>query len=182
MKDLKTLTKDELFGILTAYEMRREDKLAQKEVSFKASKKGKRKNHTPKESTRSELDEAEAYFMRKFKKGKGKYKSKFPFKCFNCGKVGHYASKCPQNESDSSEEEKKCYSKKKGKKYFKKNFSKHKKNFYSKQSSSSSEENSEDISSSDGEEILFMAMKVKDDEDEKEEGQEAMCDEEDVDL
>ncbi|XP_057833096.1 uncharacterized protein LOC131043884 [Cryptomeria japonica] len=125
MKDLKTLTKDELFGILIAYEMRREDKPSQKEVSFKASKKGKNKNHTPKESTSSESDEAEAYFMRKFKKGKGKYKGKFPFKCFNCGKVGHYASKCPQNESDSSEEEKKSYSKKKGKKYFKKNYSKH---------------------------------------------------------
>ncbi|XP_059076871.1 uncharacterized protein LOC131876101 [Cryptomeria japonica] len=177
MKDLKTLTKDELFGILTAYEMRREDKPSQKEVSFKASKKGKNKNHTPKESTSSESDEVEAYFMRKFKKGKGK----FPFKCFNCGKVGHYASKCPQNESDSSEEEKKSYSKKKGKKYFKKNYSKHKKSFYSKQSSSSLEETSEDMSSSDGEEILFMAMKVKDDEDEKEEGQEAICDEEDID-
>ncbi|XP_059070585.1 uncharacterized protein LOC131860219 [Cryptomeria japonica] len=127
MKDLKTLTKDELFGILTAYEMRREDKPSQKEV-------------------------------------------------------GHYASKCPQNESDSSEEEKKNYPKEKGKKYFKQNYSKHKKSFYSKQSSSSSEESSEDMSSSDGEEILFMVVKVEDDEDEKEEDQEAMSDEEDVDL
>ncbi|XP_059066273.1 uncharacterized protein LOC131857603 [Cryptomeria japonica] len=43
MKDLKTLTKDELFGILTAYEMRTEDKPSQKEVAFKISKKGKKK-------------------------------------------------------------------------------------------------------------------------------------------
>ncbi|XP_059075439.1 uncharacterized protein LOC131875357 [Cryptomeria japonica] len=178
MKDLEKLAKDELHGILTAYEMRVEHKPSQKEVSFKASKKGKNKNYVPNESASSKSDEAEACFMRKFKKGKGK----FPFKCFNCGKVGHYASKCPQNESENSEEEKKNYSKKKGKKSFKKNFSKHKKSFYSRQRSSSSEENFEDSTSSDGEEILFMAMKVEDDEDEKEAEQEVTCDEEDVNL
>ncbi|XP_057819720.1 uncharacterized protein LOC131032702 [Cryptomeria japonica] len=182
MKDLGKLTKDELHGILTAYKMRVEDKPSQKGVSFKASKKGKNKNYAPNESASSGSDDAEAYFMRKFKKGKGKYKGKFPFKCFNCGKVGHYASKCAQNESESSEEEKKNYSKKKGNKSFKKNFSKHKKSFYSRQSSSSSEESFEDCSSSDGEETLFMAMKVEDDEDEKESEQEVACDEEDVDL
>ncbi|XP_059076911.1 uncharacterized protein LOC131876135 [Cryptomeria japonica] len=152
MKDLEKLTKDKLHGILTAYEMRVEHKPSQKEVSFKASKKGKNNNYVPNESTSSESNEAEAYFMRKLKKGKGKYKGKFAFKCFNYGKVGHYASKCPQNESENSEEEKKNYSKKKGNKSFKKNFSKHKKSFYSRQSSSSSEENFEDCTSSDGEE------------------------------
>ncbi|XP_059068920.1 uncharacterized protein LOC131859326 [Cryptomeria japonica] len=69
MKDLKTLTKDELFGILTAYEMRREDKPSQKEQAFKISKKGKNKNHAPKESSSSESDEAESYFNEEIQKG-----------------------------------------------------------------------------------------------------------------
>ena len=29
------------------------------------------------------------------KKGLGKYKGNMPFKCFNCGKIGHFAYKSP---------------------------------------------------------------------------------------
>jgi hypothetical protein len=43
--------------------------------------------------------------VRKFKKGYGKYKGKLPFKCFNCGKVGHFAAKSPYAKDESSDNE-----------------------------------------------------------------------------
>jgi hypothetical protein len=36
---------------------------------------------------------------------RGKYKGKFPFKCFNCGKVGHFVAKCPYAKNESSDNE-----------------------------------------------------------------------------
>jgi len=33
--------------------------------------------------------------VRKLKRGFGKYKGKLPFKCFNCGRVVHFAAKFP---------------------------------------------------------------------------------------
>ena len=64
-------------------------------------------------------EKEEAKFVRKFKRGIGKYKGKLPFKCFNCGRIGHYAKKCHFEE-------------KKG--FYKKNI------LYSKEDSSSSDE------------------------------------------
>jgi hypothetical protein len=44
--------------------------------------------------------------VRNLKRGTDKYKGKIPLKCFNCGKFGHFASKCPYaGDSDSDEEE-----------------------------------------------------------------------------
>ena len=41
------------------------------------------------------MDVTEEKFVRRLKKGLGKYKGKKTFKCFNCGKIGHFESKCP---------------------------------------------------------------------------------------
>ena len=85
LSDLKILHIDQLLGILTAYEMRiGKDKSTTQEAYFKADK------HTD-----SEMDVAGEKFVRRLKKGSGKYKGKIPFKCFKCGKISHFASKCP---------------------------------------------------------------------------------------
>ena len=60
------------------------DKSTTREASFKEDK-----------NTDSKMDVVEAKNLRRLKKGSGKYKGKMPFKCFKCGKIGHFASKCP---------------------------------------------------------------------------------------
>lgn len=42
-------------------------------------------------------------FVQKLKKGKGKYKGKLSFKCFNCGGVGHFTGKYPFNEKNKND-------------------------------------------------------------------------------
>jgi hypothetical protein len=107
LNDLKTLSIDQLLGTLTAYEMRiSKDKSITREASFKEDK-----------NTDSELDDIEAKFVRRLKKGSGKYQGKLPFKCFNCGKIGHFSSKCPHQKKDQNFDDEKKY---KFKKYSKK--------------------------------------------------------------
>ncbi len=79
IKDLEKLSKDELHGILAAYEIRTESYSPSKaEAAFKISKK------THKYRTSLEYDE-EAHFTKKLQCRIGKYKGKLPLKCFNCG-------------------------------------------------------------------------------------------------
>jgi hypothetical protein len=47
----------------------------------------------------------EAQFVRNLKGGPGKYKGKLPFKCFNCGRIGHFVAKCPYEEREDSDDE-----------------------------------------------------------------------------
>ena len=46
------------------------------------------------EKTKDDSDEEEI-FVRKLKKGTREYKGNLPFKCFNCGRIGHYSKKFP---------------------------------------------------------------------------------------
>jgi hypothetical protein len=43
--------------------------------------------------------------VRRLKKGLGKYQGKLPFKCFNCGKIGHFENKCPHKKHDQNSED-----------------------------------------------------------------------------
>jgi hypothetical protein len=99
LNDLKTLPIDQLLGTLTTYEMRIcKDKSITREASFKADK-----------NIDSDLVDIEAKFVRRLKKGSGKYQDNLPFKWFNCGKIGHFASKCPHQKKDHNSDDEKKY-------------------------------------------------------------------------
>jgi hypothetical protein len=100
--DLKTMTLDQLFGTLTAYEMRiTKGKSTTREAYFKVEK-----------NIDSDIDEIEANFVRRLKKGLGKYKGKLPFKCFNCCKIGHFANKFPHKRKDQTYDDEENHKKK----------------------------------------------------------------------
>jgi hypothetical protein len=94
--NLYNITMDELHGILIAYVMRIGKERPEKgETTFKASKVKKKQEKVFNEYQSEIFDEEIANFMKKLKKGTGRYKGKFPLICFNCGKIEHFASKCP---------------------------------------------------------------------------------------
>ena len=136
---------DELHGILTAYEFRiGQNRPSRKDATFKASKEWKKSEVLPKNHL-EKSDNEEALFIKKLKKGIGKYKGKLPLKCFDCRKIGQFASKCPyskQDDSDDGETSKKS----------KKRIAGNKKNFNNKKNTFYSMENSEDEETSDDEE------------------------------
>jgi hypothetical protein len=90
LNDLKDLSIDQLLGTLNAYEMRiGKDKPTSREASFIEYK-----------NEDFEPNEIEEKFVRRLKKGSGKYQGKFPFKFFNCEKIGHFASMSPHKKHD----------------------------------------------------------------------------------
>ncbi|GLJ07858.1 hypothetical protein SUGI_0075690 [Cryptomeria japonica] len=100
--DLKTFKMDELFGSLIAYEMRTIcDTSSRKEEIFNITKKGK--EVTTHEESSEESDVEVANFVRKLKRGTERYKGNLPLKCFNCGKVGHFAANFPHKETGGDE-------------------------------------------------------------------------------
>lgn len=158
-KDLDTLSLDELYGTLTAYEMRvgkgRGKGIGNKEVVFKAIQKLKIKEET--ESEDSDNEEENANLAKRFGTGQGKYKGKLPFKCFNCGKIGHYASRCPKrkdkqghNDDDDTEE-------RKSKAYFRRN-NQGRRALVSKQAKQHEEEESSNDSDEEPEGLCFMVF------------------------
>ena len=110
--DIELMTVDQIHGIFTAYEMRtRKDGLLRKEAAFKVSKETKRSKSLSKNFSKNSDDE-EYIFIKKLERGTGKYKGKIPLKCFKCGKIGHYASKCPYPKQEDSDDEEPCSHKK----------------------------------------------------------------------
>ena len=95
MANLKDLKMDQLHGTLIAYEMREGmEKSEPKEATFRVSSKGK-EHKVHQVCSNNESNQELAQLARKLKCGSGKYKGKFPFKCFDCGRVGRFLSKLP---------------------------------------------------------------------------------------
>ncbi|XP_059067536.1 uncharacterized protein LOC131858341 [Cryptomeria japonica] len=100
-KDLKIFSMDELFGSLSSYKMRTISvEETKREVVFTFEKKGKEVASSVDDE---ESDVVEANFVRKLKKGLGKYRGKLHFKFFDYGKIGHFVAKCPYKKEDKNE-------------------------------------------------------------------------------
>jgi hypothetical protein len=107
LNDLKTLSIDQLIGTLTAYEMRiSKDKSITREASFKEDK-----------NIDFELDDIEEKICEKVKERIKKISRQVTLQIFNCGKIGHFESKCPHKKKDQNSDDENKY---KFKKYSKK--------------------------------------------------------------
>ena len=95
---LQSVTIVQVHGILTAFEMRKGGSSEIRESSFKASAKGKEKEDLKESGYISE--EEEVNFVKKLQWDSGRFRGKLPFKCFACGRVGHYAAKFPHDKGN----------------------------------------------------------------------------------
>jgi hypothetical protein len=147
LNDLKTLSIDQILGTLTAYEMIiSKDKSITREASFKEDK-----------NIDSELDDIEAKFVRKLKKGSRKYQGKLPFKCFNYGKIGYFSSKRPHKKKDQKDQNSNDEKNYKFKKYSKK------KSLYANNDDSSEDIDSDSSYEDKVNDFMLMAMGDLDD-------------------
>ena len=89
------------------------------------------------------------FFVKNIKRGTSKYKGKLPLKCFNCGEIGHCASKCPYPKQEGDEE---CPEDSKMNKMFFKKKNK-KKTFYSMDDNCSNESSEDEYV-----EVLFIGL------------------------
>ncbi|XP_059078184.1 uncharacterized protein LOC131876736 [Cryptomeria japonica] len=138
-KNFSKMTLHQLQSTLTAYEMRiGNTPFISKETTFKIEKQ---------EESESELSDVfETLLVRKLRK---KFQGKF--KCFGCGKTGHFAAKCPYLDLSKDED--------KSEKSFKKPWNPNKRlNNFKKKSLMSKEETEDEFDESnvDGCETLFM--------------------------
>ena len=106
-------------------------------------------------------NEEEANFVRKLRRGIGKYKGNLPLKCFECGRIGHFSSKCPYKRNQNHDDENNGKKNRSFQKYEKGNNGRSAKgkNFYSREDNNSSDDESNNDNNS--EKVLFMAMDTK---------------------
>lgn len=120
-----SVTRDTLIGKLSAFEIKEFGPVAtiKTDLAFKASTssassfgKSNWKAFYARELEESrkeneEPEELETLFARKMPKGPvgSKYEGKAPFKCFNCNKIGHMASRCPDRHARLREEARRTY-------------------------------------------------------------------------
>ena len=140
---VKKVTMDELHGSLSMYDMRTgQNGSSRKEAAFKSSLKNQSENP----------NDEEAFFINKLERGTGKCNGKLPLKCFNCGRIGHFSSKCTYTKQDENEEKETSK--------FKKGIIGNKKKSYGKKKIVYTMEDSEDSYGSEVEEteVLFMGL------------------------
>eukprot|EP00253_Pinus_taeda_P007371 PITA_07371 len=92
-ENLQKITMSQLHRILTAYEMRKGGPSDRREAALKVLGKGDYY-----ELGHMSEEEEESNFVKNLQRGAGRFRGKLHFKCVACGRVGHYAAKCPQKD------------------------------------------------------------------------------------